>query len=96
MLGGLLMEMGQSNESGIREYHEVIIEALIEAKQKEEKAEKTMMKWGLLFLAVLIGGIIYIAIKLMSIEVSSYLSLLLSDMIIVFWIAALFFLLLFL
>ncbi|MCD8511487.1 MAG: YpbF family protein [Bacillus sp. (in: Bacteria)] len=90
------MEMGQSNESGIREYHEVIIEALIEAKQKEEKAEKTMMKWGLLFLAVLIGGIIYIAIKLMSIEVSSYLSLLLSDMIIVFWIAALFFLLLFL
>lgn len=81
----------QASSNEARDYHEVIIEALIEAKQKEEKAEKAMMKWGLFFLVVLIGGIIYIALKLMSVEVSSYLSLLLSDMVIVIWIAALFF-----
>ncbi|MDQ0257673.1 hypothetical protein J2S74_005135 [Evansella vedderi] len=82
----------ERDSNGIKEYHEVIIEALIEAKQKEEKAEKTMMKWGLLFLGILAAGIIYIVLKLMSGEsVSSYLSLLLSDIIIVVWLAVLFF-----
>ncbi|ADU30097.1 YpbF family protein [Evansella cellulosilytica] len=75
----------------VKEYHEVIIKALIEAKEKEEIAEKKMMKYGSLFLTVLLAGFIYIVIKLTTGEaISSYLSFILADPIILLWIVAVF------
>lgn len=73
------------------DFHEVIIQALIDAKNKETKAEKNMIRSGLFFLSLLLAGIIYIAILLQTTgQPSSYLSLIMSNNYILFWIAALF------
>ncbi|MFA9556114.1 DUF2663 family protein [Evansella sp. AB-rgal1] len=87
--------MGENEKDSIvdmKEHHEVVIEALIKAKVKVETAEKALMKTGLTFLSILILGIAYIVLRITSGEgvSGSYLTMLISDWIILAWIAMLF------
>ncbi|MDG5787637.1 DUF2663 family protein [Evansella sp. AB-P1] len=85
------MGVEENQSTDYKEYHEVVIEALIKAKEKEEKAEKALFRTGLFFLVILLCGVAYIFLKLSSGDsVSSYLRLLISDGIILTWLVALF------
>ncbi|MBU9714275.1 DUF2663 family protein [Evansella tamaricis] len=82
--------MGSNEPKSVKSYHEVVIEALIEAKGKEEKAEKDVEKWGYIFLGILVAGLIYVAIKFLTGgQVTSYLTFIISDALLLLWIAIL-------
>ncbi|SDZ68820.1 Protein of unknown function [Evansella caseinilytica] len=81
----------RSMQTNVQAYHEVVVKALIEAKQKEVKAEKKLIQAGICFIFVLIIGCGYLFYQLTVHGVgSSFLSFLLSDIYILSWLAALF------
>jgi hypothetical protein len=84
--------MGQDvSEDNNKEYHLFIIDALIQAKKKEKKAEKQMYRAAIIFFIVLTLGAIYIFLRLSQAGPgSSYLTFLLDDGLLLIWIAALF------
>lgn len=85
------MKKKDSTIHDIDDYFDVIEKALIKAKTKEVKAEKQMIYSGIFVLALLFLGVMYIVFMLRSTGNSnSYLTLIISDNIILLWIAALF------
>ncbi|UCZ54739.1 YpbF family protein [Bacillus shivajii] len=76
---------GSSDSRSIVQYHEVVEQALIEAKQKEQKAEDRLTKAGYVFFSLLFAVILYGAYSIIYTKnVQAYLTHVLSDQILLF------------
>ncbi|MBU9723989.1 MULTISPECIES: DUF2663 family protein [Bacillaceae] len=83
--------MENKYQKNVKSYDTIVLDALIEAKMKEVKAEKDVTKWGYFFLSVLLAGVVYLVVKLSTgVAVGSYLTFLLSDIFLLIWLGLLF------